>query len=117
MKSVLAVLSLCVFPSLAASQVGTGAGSNKPGMKWEYTFLSRVDIEKRGGGDFVAGLNKLGEEGWEVISMTGPRGTHGYGETLFKRLKDAPRGAPALPGLGGPRPGQPGGLSGAGSIN
>jgi hypothetical protein len=63
-------------------------------VKWEYTLLMRVDIEKRGGGDFVAGLNKLGEEGWEVISMTGPRGTHGYGETLFKRPKESPRGAP-----------------------
>src|SRR5215813_13713414 len=134
-KNFIAVLSLCVFCPVAAPQSASGSGNKTggtlqtpsgqspgggllpsggsisvPRVKWEYTLLERVDIEKRGAGDFVAGLNKLGEEGWEVISIIGPRGARGYGETLFKRLKESPRGAtgglPFSSGREGFRPGE-----------
>jgi len=131
-KRFIAVLSLCFFCPVAASQSASGPGNKTggtlqtpsgqppgggllppggslslsvPRVKWEYTLLERVDIEKRGAGDFVAGLNKLGEEGWEAISIIGPRGARGYGETLFKRLKESPRGGTRRADFSGGREG------------
>jgi hypothetical protein len=131
MKCFVAALSLCVFCPVAASQTGTAVGNKKEGasqsglpgkgsnstpgivpdgagsrVKWEYAILSREDITKRGAGDFVAGLNKLGDEGWELISITGPRGAPRAEEALFKRLKESSRGATGgLNFRGGERPG------------
>lgn len=46
---------------------------------WEYRALSRAQVVELGKNDFVAGLNKLGEEGWELVSVT--RGD----DYIFKR--------------------------------
>jgi hypothetical protein len=40
--------------------------------KWEYNILTTIEIEKLSGqqaGALVAGLNKLGEEGWELVAI------------------------------------------------
>jgi hypothetical protein len=49
--------------------------SAQPAMapaKWEYKVLTPPAIEKLGGkepGAFGTGLNKLGEEGWELVAI------------------------------------------------
>jgi Bacterial type II/III secretion system short domain len=36
-------------------------------VKWEYKVLARAAIEELGKNDFEAGLNKLGDEGWDLV--------------------------------------------------
>ena len=43
------------------------AGAARP--KWEYRILTREEIHKLGTNDLKAGLTKLGEEGWELITL------------------------------------------------
>jgi hypothetical protein len=37
--------------------------------RWEYKVAAEADISKVGNDDLAAGLNKLGEEGWELIGF------------------------------------------------
>src|SRR5262249_32983480 len=85
----------------------TAAATTKAG--WEYKTLRRDALVEVGGGkDVNAGLNKLGEEAWELVAIA-PDTTHGpavHGipaatEYYFKR----PKAAPARPVKGeGPTP-------------
>jgi hypothetical protein len=52
---------------------------DKPVAKWEYRVVTKDQIAELGKKDLAAGLNKLGEEGWELVVIDG-----GY---IFKRLK------------------------------
>jgi hypothetical protein len=75
--------------------------------QWEYLVKSRPDIEKTGEGSLPAGLNKLGEEGWELVSAEPAQATGRSQEYIFKRSKGGlPRGM--MGGLGG----FPGGMAG-----
>jgi hypothetical protein len=38
-------------------------------QKWEYSVLSWNEIRTRGKDDFQAGLNQLGAEGWELVTL------------------------------------------------
>jgi hypothetical protein len=55
--------------------------------RWEYKVVSEADILKLGKGGLAAGLNKLGEDGWELV---------GFEKTRFilKRQNSAPAQAP-----------------------
>jgi hypothetical protein len=58
------VATPCVLPSGAAGQPAATR------VKWEYKVLSTSAIEKLGGEDgMAAGLNKLGEDGWELVAI------------------------------------------------
>src|SRR5947209_13793157 len=53
---------------------GSGAGARRtPGEpmhpRWEYAAHGRSEVEKLGGDDFRAGLNKLGDQGWELVAV------------------------------------------------
>lgn len=65
--------------------VAVAIGSQKPALsvddktapKWEYRVVPKEQVVELGKNDFAAGLNKLGEEGWELVVVDG-----GY---IFKR--------------------------------
>ena len=53
----------------------------KPGAQWEYKVATFADVSKLGKGDFAIGLNRLGDDRWELVSIeNGSR-------CLFKRPK------------------------------
>ena len=56
--------------------------ANPPRPRWEYKVVPEADILKLGkeGQDLVAGLNKLGEENWELVGIEKTR-------FFFKRQK------------------------------
>jgi hypothetical protein len=56
--------------------------------KWEYAVRMHADIQEMGDGDIQRGMNKLGESGWELVSLDGTFGT-GRGHAYFKRPKGA----------------------------
>ncbi|HKI37103.1 MAG TPA: hypothetical protein VKA46_34940 [Gemmataceae bacterium] len=76
---VLLVLAVAVgiLPVSAAS-----AAESKPDVvfQWEYHVLTEEQVSALGKRDLTAGLNKLGDEGWELVTA-GAR-------YIFKRPKD-----------------------------
>src|SRR5262249_7112042 len=61
-------------------------------QRWEYKTASGADLRKLGQDDMEAGLNKLGDEGWELVGIT---------KTFYifkrpRRMKQ-PAANPALP--------------------
>jgi hypothetical protein len=64
-------------------------------VKWEYKIQTRAAIEELGDSDFEAGLNKLGDDGWELfVTPTGGTGSASTrsktAEYYFKRAKGTP---------------------------
>ena len=52
----------------APPQPASGAeGKSAPVRQWEYRVLSKGEIFSLGKRDLAAGLNKLGDEGWELV--------------------------------------------------
>lgn len=41
----------------------------QPAVKWEYRIVSKDQLLELGKKDLVAGLNKLGDEGWELTAV------------------------------------------------
>jgi hypothetical protein len=60
-------------------QVPSLSADDKPVSKWEYRVLSRDQLVELGKNDLAAGLNKLGNEGWELAVVDGAY--------IFKRPK------------------------------
>jgi Bacterial type II/III secretion system short domain len=55
---------------------------------WEYKTLLKSQITELGKTDLGAGLNALGDEGWELVAVDRPeKGTATY---IFKRVKARP---------------------------
>jgi hypothetical protein len=89
----LLVLSVAAgIPLVAASGQGASPATR---AKWEYRVLTREQVAKLGKNDLVAGLNLLGEEGWELVSVepafTPPRDSNvpaRAAQFYLKRLKD-----------------------------
>ena len=52
------------------------------GPKWEYKVLTKDEIAELANKDLAAGLNKLGEEGWELVVVDT--------SYIFKRPKNSP---------------------------
>ncbi len=64
----LGLLALCAGHGLAeAPAPAEKAAPAFTGPKWEYKALSRDEIAELGKNDITAGLNKLGDEGWEMV--------------------------------------------------
>jgi hypothetical protein len=56
--------------------------------KWEYKTLNRRDIVQLGNNDLTTGLNKLGDEGWEMVACATLTGNVAANvEFYFKRSK------------------------------
>jgi len=72
---------------------GPATGAAGAGVRWEYKTYTRETISDLGKNDFAAGLNKLGDEGWELVAVPGVEaGRGGFGqpqahEYYFKRRK------------------------------
>ena len=72
-------LALLLGPTVSMSQLGGTApapaapakASAGAGARWEYKVQTREAITELGKNDFAAGLNKLGDEGWELVAVTG----------------------------------------------
>jgi hypothetical protein len=65
-------------------------------QQWEYQAVGRKKVEELGKNDLTAGLNKLGDDGWELVAVSPPT------EYYFKRPKtpatrEEPRRAAAAP--------------------
>jgi hypothetical protein len=65
------------LPFSAASAAEANRGT---ACRWEYRVLTEEQLLALGQKDLAAGLNKLGDEGWELVTA-GPR-------YIFKRPKD-----------------------------
>jgi hypothetical protein len=105
------VLTLCLACCHANSQerakgrgaprgkgkASASASASEPyaGSRWEYQVHSKPEVVKLGGGSLRSGLNKLGEEGWEMIGLEPAAGS---GELYFKRPAGAASRAAGVPG-------------------
>jgi Ca2+-binding EF-hand superfamily protein len=69
--------------------------------KWEYHSQTTATIAKLGDGDFLTGLNRLGDDGWELAGAE-PTGIR------FKRAKRHGAGGETMVSLPGPYSGQAG---------
>ena len=79
MKVCAAVLVVLI---LAVSLVGA-KWSPEPATKWEYSMTSTAVSTKPTEKRFVADLNKVGSDGWEVVNVW--INTHGITMVLMKR--------------------------------
>jgi hypothetical protein len=87
---------------------GGFAGRELPHARWEYAAHTRAGIAKLGDGDFMAGLNKLGEDGWELVAVEPGGSPARQAEYFLKRAK----GPGFAGGAGGMRGGMVGGPTG-----
>lgn len=51
------------------SPAWSDAPAKAPRQKWEYKFVKLSDLGTIADADYSAGLNKLGEEGWELAAI------------------------------------------------
>jgi hypothetical protein len=65
------------------------------GPRWEYKIQTSDTLTELGQGDLAAGLNKLGDEGWELISVPAVEPGRAFGrprgDCYFKRPKASVR--------------------------
>jgi Bacterial type II/III secretion system short domain len=99
----LALIALGTVTCLAEAPAGKAAG--RP--QWEYQTLSREKITELGKNDFAAGLNKLGDDGWELVAVTlsqdaRPQVPSRPAEYYFKRARAAVARDQPRPGVAGP---------------
>ncbi len=94
-------IGLSQFPGPGESGRGTGKGpspggtrtvapATPPGVagpRWEYKLMVGQAILRLGNGDLAAGLDKVGEEGWELVYVP-PGDQYSY---YFKRPKASVR--------------------------
>jgi len=76
--------------SIACGLVQGSASSAAEGIlnnltKWEYRVLTKEQVLDLGKKDITSGLNKLGDDGWELIAV------EQIGGYIFKRPKDLDR--------------------------
>jgi hypothetical protein len=91
------LLTTCAIGLLMYHQPATVIGAPEAAkQKWEYKRINYVDLNTLGGapllGDenkfLAAGLNKLGDEGWELVAgETSTKRDEGFVYYVFKRAK------------------------------
>lgn len=62
-----AVKLLAVIVVVAGSQLTVQAA--EPTIQWEYKVLTKGQVLDLGKKDLAAGLNKLGDDGWELVAV------------------------------------------------
>jgi hypothetical protein len=78
----LALLAIAIVGSTLPAPLVSAQG--KAGAsKWEYRILTKGEVLELGNKDLTAGLNKLGDEGWELAAVDSAY--------LFKRPKGPSR--------------------------
>ena len=99
----LAVVLLVLGPGTGATPAARAATRPSPGakrpevkVKWEYKVVTAAALEKlarKGSRDRLTdGLNKLGEQGWELVAVVPGGPAFGGGA-----LRMAPPGGPGMP--------------------
>lgn len=84
--------AVLVFAVAAVADAGKAGAP----WKWEYRVASKDELAALGSKNVAAGLNKLGEEGWELVAIepgfAAPPGAVGSAppQYYFKRPKDLP---------------------------
>jgi hypothetical protein len=82
-----------------AAKKGGASGMQQTAVRhpqWEYTVRSVDEMTKLGEGDLTAGLNKFGEEGWELVLANLAQGFGTPMGLCFKRAKAPPFGVGAV---------------------
>jgi hypothetical protein len=64
---------------IVVGKIPFACADDKPVSKWEYRVVAKEQVVELGKNDLAVGLNKLGNEGWELVVVDG-----GY---IFKRPK------------------------------
>ena len=111
---VFVLIPLAAFAQEAASAIP---------VKWEYRVLSRDQIAELGKNDLAAGLNRLGEHGWQLVTVE-PAFTPEKNSTVPARAaqyylirpKDYPHPARDCPKAGRVGQGRPGDVRGPGGL-
>jgi hypothetical protein len=90
-----------VVAALSAGAAAAGDDKDRAGdaaaPKWEYQALGKQKVLERGKNDLTAGLNKFGEEGWELVAVESSSRdgrTPGQATFYFKRQAVAAEGPP-----------------------
>src|SRR5262245_53185030 len=81
---------LAVLAVFAVGAIGL-AGDEKVSAlwKWEYRIASKDELAELGHKNVAAGLNKLGEEGWELVAVEAGAAAVPV-QFYLKRMKDLP---------------------------
>jgi hypothetical protein len=66
----------CIFSVIARAAEGKPEGA----PRWEYRVLTKEQVSELGKNDLAAGLNKLGDDGWELAAVDAAY--------IFKRPRD-----------------------------
>jgi hypothetical protein len=86
-------------PVTAGDEAPQAKGAVAP--KWEYQALSKEQVVAHGKKDLAAGLNKLGDDGWELVAVV-PEGRpeRRAGQATFYFKRPARQAEAAQPGAG-----------------
>jgi hypothetical protein len=72
LKATLKALALCAVGVAAAAPFSV-AQAQEPAPtglpKWEYRILTREQVAELGKNDIAAGLNRLGDDGWQLVTI------------------------------------------------
>jgi hypothetical protein len=80
MRFTLVVIVLLVATTLPFSAADAAESKSGAVRQWEYRVLTEGQVLALGKNDLATGLNKLGDEGWELVTVGG--------HYIFKRPKD-----------------------------
>jgi hypothetical protein len=76
----LVLLALAVACGTFPVRAWAAEGKPEAAPRWEYRVLTREQVSELGKKDLAAGLNKLGDEGWELAAFDAAY--------IFKRPRD-----------------------------
>jgi hypothetical protein len=77
------LLAIAVARSLVPPTTSAAEWRPPGTSRWEYRVLTKEQVIELGKKDLAAGLNQLGDDGWELVAVDG--------QYIFKRPKDQER--------------------------
>jgi hypothetical protein len=69
MSTELALLAIAIVGSTLPAPLVSAQGKAGAPSKWEYRILTKGEVLELGNKDLSTGLNKLGDEGWELAAV------------------------------------------------
>jgi len=88
-----ATMLLAIAVACGTIPAGAVLAEERPGaaVKWEYRVLTKEPVMDLGKKDLVAGLNKLGDDGWELVVVEPAYVFKRQKQQDVTRLEDAKR--------------------------